>query len=375
MKFCFLLAGLLSASTALAEPLGDAGMPEGVPLVDAGTPEAVDAGAPVLTLTPPPMQPPKPVVVPPPAPVAKQQPVAKAEPPPEEPSSPAFDIDWSILLPPHSPLEKQFYELSAVYAVRNFGFAEGPMKLTGLRVNERNGGVGKMMVYILSQLVLALGEAAATSQGKYLGSTYGPGYRIDYSRAYTSSELADMRQARESAGDDVLASNFSLDLSYYFPVPGISTTAGFSIELTPLTIAFDDKQQWGMEVAFVWSRFGDKNVGAGPTMGNANLADRQYNNLGVPIRFMHQGRFVHVTLQWTPNIFGGFGVSPKVMEANYTKSFTDSSNVIAYNNSPLMLAISFTPVRHVFVRATGYWEKYSFSTSALSYQLEAGLRF
>ena len=62
-------------------------------------------------------------------------------------------------------------------------------------------------------------------------------------------------------------------------------------------------------------------------------------------------------------------------DLNKATKVTDSSNVIAYNNSPLMLAISFTPVRHVFVRATGYWEKYSFSTSALSYQLEAGLRF
>lgn len=261
------------------------------------------------------------------------------------------------------------YDLSAVYASHNFGFAEGGMRATGLRFTERNSGLGKMTMYVVTQLLMSVGEAAAASGAvqKHVGTEFRPGYRIDYYQRFSADEVAAMRRSREQAGEDLLSSNMSLDLQLYLPVQGRSTSSGISIELTPLTVQFTDSGQVGMELAFAWTKLTDV-VAGDPTRLRA------YENLGMPLRFMINWQFVSAVLQWTPNFFGGFGVNPGVMQKNYQKAFEADGKTIFYNNSPLSLALSLHPLRNVFVRGTGYWTQYAFTASSLGFALEAGIR-
>ncbi len=293
----------------------------------------------------------------------------KVAPPPEAeaPSEPWFH--FSDLLPITPALTSMHYDLSAVYASHNFGFAEGGMRATGLRFTERNSGLGKMTVYVVTQLFLAFGEAAAASGAvqKHVGTEYRPGYRIDYYQRFSADEVASMRAAREQAGEDVLSSNMSLDLQLYLPLPGRSTSSGISVELTPLTVQFTDSGQIGLELAFAYTKMTDI-VNGDPTRLRA------YENLGMPLRLMANWQFVSAVLQWAPNFFGGFGVNPGVMQKNYEKGLQPEAKTIFYNNSPLSLALSLHPLRNVFVRGTGYWSQYRFDVSTLGFQLEAGLR-
>lgn len=324
---------------------------------DAGVPEVVDAGVPAVVAAPEPVVVQKPVLVPKPAPV-----------PEPEPAKP-LDLSFlSVLLPITPALSSLYYDFSAVYSHQGYGFAEGAMTLTGLHFVERNSGLGKMTVYVVSQLLMAMGEAAASSGlvQKHLGTEYGPGYRIDYYQRYSADEVAAMRRSREAAGESMLSSNMSLDLQLYLPMPGISTASGISAELTPLTIEFADSGEVGMEIAFAYTRLTDV------VPGDTRL--RTYDNLGLPIRLMANWRFLAFQLQWVPNFFGGFGFDPKVVQANYLKSLDATDKPIFYNNSPLSLSVSLHPLRWVFLRATGSWNRYQFDVGSLGFQLEAGLR-
>jgi len=313
---------------------------------------------------------PEPVSTPAPVPVTapkvKVKPV-RIDPPPEEPSKPWFR--FSDLLPVTPSLTSMHYDLSAVYASHNFGFAEGGIRATGLRFTERNSGLGKMTVYVVTQLLMSFGEAAAGSGAvqKHVGTEYRPGYRIDYYQRFSAEEVASMRRSREEAGEELLASNMSLDLQLYLPLQGRSTSSGLSVEITPLTVQFTDSGQVGMELAFAYTKITDIVAGDPSRL-------RAYENLGVPLRFMINWQFVSAVLQWTPNFFGGFGVNPGVMRKNYEKGLEGEGKTLFYNNSPLSLALSLHPLRNVFVRGTGYWTQYAFTTSSLGFQLEAGIR-
>ena len=126
--------------------------------VDAGLEE--DAGVPAVVESPRPV----PVLVPQPAPVP--------EPEPPKPLDLSF---LSVLLPITPALSSLYYDFSAVYSHQGYGFPEGPMRLTGLHFVERNSGLGKMTVYVVTQLLLAMGEAAASSGlvQKHLGTELG----------------------------------------------------------------------------------------------------------------------------------------------------------------------------------------------------------
>jgi hypothetical protein len=362
--FVVLMAGAAQPAAAqgsldggLAPVEVDAGvMPPGA-TADAGVVEGVlDAGVKLA---------PRPVVqqpAPRPAVVAKPKPEKK--PAPEKTPAP---IDLGFLAPVRAGINAMYYDLSVVNQQFSPGFAEGGMRLTGVRFLERNSGLGKMLTYFVTQLLMAAGEGLAASQGRYVGSTYGLGYRVDYYRPYSSRELSNMRAAREQAGDALLESNMSLDLQLYLPVQGLSTASGISVELTPFTFNFTGDGAFGMEVAFQYTKLTDVMPG-----DPARL--RSFESVGTPIRFMLNFPVVQVQLQWSPNFIGGFGVNPAVMEQKYAESAMGSGNLL-YTNSPWSLGVTVSPLPWVFVRGTGLWTKYEFALSALGYQLEAGLRF
>lgn len=343
----------LFITLGLSSPAWSQVLDGGVDPVDAGAPVLVeDAGTPAVTVTPTP--------APKPPPLLTVKPAAPAPPA-------ATPIDLSFLLPIPAALSSLHYDFSAVYSRVGTGFAEGGFSMTGFRFLERNSGLGKMVMYVATQLLMALGEGAAASTGKYVGTTYHPGYRVDYYRPYSSGELANMRAAREKAGDDLLKSNMSLDLQLYLPLPGQTTSSGISAEITPLTVELTDDGAIGLELGFQYSKFTEVQAGDATKL-------RSFEFVGTPIRFMANWRFVQLQLQWAPNFIGGFGVSPKVMDQKYADSVSAGGNLL-YTNSPWTLTMSVHPLRWLFVRATGAWTKYEFNSNALGYQLEAGLRF
>lgn len=352
-------AVVLAALTATAElPMAgdageggaDAGVAQAAPspsAVDAGTPAARDAKAAA------------------PLPRSKPTPAAKAVKP--QPSQASAPLDLSFLAPVPATIDAMYYDLSVTTAHLSTGFPEGGMRLVGARFLERNSGLGKMLTYVVTQLLMAVGEGVAASQGRYVGSTYGVGYRVDYYRSYTSAELASMRANREQAGDNLLASNMSLDLQLFLPVQGVSTASGISAELTPVTVNFTGDGVFGLEVAFQYTKVTDALPGAPARL-------RSFESIGTPVRLMLNLPVVQVQLQWSPNFIGGFGINPKVMENKYLESVQGTGNLL-YTNSPLSLSATVSPVPWVFVRGTGTWTKYQLTTDALGYQLEAGLRF
>lgn len=345
MRYQWVLLLCLALPSAAWSETGDTDVDAGV--VDAGV---VDAGAPMLAVKP------APVVSAP-----KTEPVA-----PPVPESKPLDLSFlEVLLPVSPAISSLYYDFSAVYARVAPGFAEAPFLMTGLRFVERNSGLGKMLMYVATQLFMALGEGVAASQGQHVGTTYHPGYRIDYYRPYSSQELGNMRAAREQAGDDLLQSNMSLDLQLYLPVQGLSTASGISAEITPITIEF--VRNFGLEIAFQYAKLTDVQAGDPTKL-------RSFEYVGTPIRLMAGWQFLQFQLQWSPNFIGGFGVSPKVMDQKYTDSVAAGGNLL-YTNSPWSFTVSLHPLRWVFVRATGSWTKYEFNPNALGFMLEGGLRF
>jgi hypothetical protein len=345
--------------------LSDAGVESGVEVDGGVSPDSppldpgVDAG--VSTAVPLPVA--APVLVP----ERSAKPVKKAKPEPE----PARPLDLSflaVLLPVTPALSSIFYDLSAVYSQQGYGFAEGPMTLTGFRFVERNSGLGKLTAYVVTQLFLAMGEAAAASGlvQKHLGTEYRPGYRIDYYQRFSNEEVAAMRRSREATGDSMLSSNMSLDLQLYLPVKGVTTSSGFSVELTPFTLELADSGEVGLELGIAYTRLTDLVPGS--------TRERTYDNLGLPLRFMANWRFIDFQLQWVPNFLGGFGFDQDIVEKNYVSSLDDVAKPIFYNNSPLSLSVTLHPLRWLFVRGTGSWNRYQFNLNSLGFQLEAGLR-
>lgn len=182
----------------------------------------------------------KPVALVPP-PTVQPAPTPTPEPEPSKPLDLSF---FKVLLPLTPALSSLYYDFSAVYSRQGFGFAEGPMTLTGLRFVERNSGLGKMTVYFVTQLLMAFGEAAASSGlvQKHLGTEYGPGYRIDYYQRFSDAEVAAMRRSREATGDSMLSSNMSLDLETTFrkrgkPIARIAGKRGLTTIATRRSLA------------------------------------------------------------------------------------------------------------------------------------------
>lgn len=283
-------------------------------------------------------------------------------------AGPGAGFSWSTLLPVTPALSSMHYDLSAVYQRQGYGFAEGPMTLTGFRFLERGAGLGKLTVFFITQLFMAFGEAAAGSGlvQKHLGTTYGPGYRIDYYQRFSDEEVAAMRRSREEAGESMLSSNMSLDLQLYLPLPGQSTSSGISVELTPVTLEFADSGEVGMEVAFAYTKLSE------PLAGSSRW--RTFESLGVPVRFVANWRFLQLQLQWTLNVLGGWGFNQKAVEQNYLDSVSTSGQNLRYTNSPLSLSLSLHPLRWLFVRGTGSWNRYQFTLDSLGFMLEAGVR-
>jgi hypothetical protein len=277
-------------------------------------------------------------------------------------------FELRTLLPVTPSLTSLEYDLSVVYQQQRFGYGEGPMTLTGVHFTERNSGLGKMAMFFVTQLAAGMTEAAAGSGllQKHLGTDYYPGYRVDYYQRFSESEVAQMRAAREESGRKLLASNMSLDLQLYAPLPGRSTSSGWSAEITPLTVEFTDSGQLGLEVAFAYTKLGE------PLVGESRW--RTYESLGVPLRLMVNWQFVQLQLQYTMNVFGGFGFDTRVADAHYADSLTQTGKDLTYHTSPLSLSVSLQPLRWVFVRGTGSWNRFRFDTGALGFMLEAGVR-
>lgn len=274
------------------------------------------------------------------------------------------------VVPPGFPLTAPMYDVSGIYTYRDFGFPEGPMSLFGIRLVERGQGVGRMALGALFMMFGAAAEAAKATVGEYRGSTYsqdgrGNVYRTDYYQRASPEELRRMRENREAGFDAIMGLPMSLDLQFFFA--GRNDASGISFEITPVTFAPFAGGRVGLEVAFSYTLLRDQ----------AALGERarQFENLGVPFRLMVNFSWIQFALQWTPNIFASFGGNSQQVIDDYRASvMADPSTPIVYKTSPLSLAVTLTPLKFVFVRATGTINRWDFSPRVLGYALELGVR-
>ncbi|MEW6431140.1 MAG: hypothetical protein AB1730_06490 [Myxococcota bacterium] len=262
------------------------------------------------------------------------------------------------------------YDIGGIYSFQDFGFPEGPVTLFGVRVRERGAGLGRMALGAVFMLLGSASEAAASTVGEYRGSTYsqdlsGNVYRTDHYQRASPEELARMRESRDEGFDAIMSAPMSMDLQLFFG--GANGASGISFEITPFTVGLLAKGRVGFEVAFAYTLLRDH-----AALGER---ERQYQNLGVPIRLMANFSWLQLALQWTPNIFGSFGGNAQKVVDDYRASVTsDPTTPITYRTSPLSLAVTLTPLKYIFIRATGTINRWDWSTRVLGYSLELGVR-
>jgi len=133
-------------------------------------------------------------------------------------------------------LRDSYYEVAPFYQAGGGGFGDSGVHLTGIHIYERNGFFGKVVWTALVATLMALGA----TDSEYLGSTYGPGYQIDYYRMKSDEELAADAAERDAVVDASAENDYQTDLRLYIPQDGISSARGYSFETYPFSWTVGD---------------------------------------------------------------------------------------------------------------------------------------
>lgn len=245
-------------------------------------------------------------------------------------------------------LRDNYYEVGPAYSLGGYAFplAHSDLGATGIRIYERNGYFGKALWTIMVAAAMAMGQ----SDTVYLGSEYGPGYRVDYYREKTYEERAADEQAREEAIDATSANEYQTDLQIFWPQEGLSKAKGFILSSYPFSWALGPTSlDFGLQVARV----------EGPCRrpGQASDITCRYSNFGMPIRFA-------VPL-WD---IGMFDIQ---FDLNFLAAMEDDE--ATSHAHPFRAELTLHPWERIFVR--GGVTLPSFQTSELGLHLEAGVRF
>ncbi len=262
----------------------------------------------------------------------------------------------------HGPLHinERYYEIGPVFFEGGVGFpgdAGDPMRASGIRVYERNGLGGKIVATAIVATMLAMGR----SDKEYLGSSYGYGYRVDYYRQKSASEMAAEDAARAAAVDATAKSEYQMDLQVFFPNGDAESTAtGWSWTLMFATIVSDDKTSV-FEIGMLWARIKDQGfVPFSDEVMNVDGVDserRLYHNFGTPLRYVH-----HV------KPFGWFDIQ---WDLNWLALAEDESGLS--HNSPIRTSFTLNPLQGRFYLRGGAVFK-GFTAEDLGYQVELGFR-
>lgn len=243
-------------------------------------------------------------------------------------------------------LRDNYYELGPIYQTGGVSLGGYSATLSGLHIQERNGFFGKALWTVLVATLMALGQ----TDREYLGSTYGPGYRIDYYRMKSPEELAADARARDAAIDGTAANDYQTDLYIIWPMEGLGDTRGYIFETYPFSFNLDAATfDIGFGFSHLRSKCGkDKNGGVGRC---------DSDGFTMPIRVgIDVASIAIIDLQLTLNFL----------------AFGDDTSTTTYSHD-LRAGVTLHPWQRLFVRGSVTVPDFDFDDMGI--RLEAGLRF
>jgi len=241
-------------------------------------------------------------------------------------------------------LRDSYYEVSPFYQVGGGGFGDGGLHLTGVHIYERNGFFGKALWVALIATLLAAGA----DDKEYLGSTYGPGYRIDYYRQKSDAEIAAENSEREAIVDASAENEYQTDLRLFIPQEGISTARGYSFETYPLSWTF------GRTTLDVGLAFSHITMSCPRDLGSGKCRTESF---AMPLR---------LTIE-----FGPIAMLEAQLELNFLGLAGDEQRTKYPHNVRIGAVLNAT--QRMFVRGSLAIPSFDFGDIGL--QLEAGVRF
>jgi len=211
---------------------------------------------------------------------------------------------------------------------------------------------------------------------KYVGSSYGYNYRVDYYRSLSPEE----RAAQQAQLKEALEGNYIMELMVYAPnlagdPKGMPQARGFKYYLggtSELGMLGDLSSVW--QIAFVMSHMAVDNVrfkaGEGPgsdvdALGatGKHLGSVYYSNIGLMLRaVVPLTRYMEGFGQWDANVLSLFDTSGKKLK----------SDGYLWTSS-LRVGVTLNATDRLYVK--GYGSLNGFGDYGLGAQAEAGLRF
>lgn len=243
-------------------------------------------------------------------------------------------------------LRDNFYEIAPFYQSGGISLGGHTATVSGLHIQERNGFFSKALWTVVVATLMALGQ----SDTEYLGSDYGPGYRIDYYRYKTTEELAAEEAEREATVDAAAANEYQTNLYIFWPTDGLGDTAGYIFETYPLSMNFDALTlEFGLGFSSVRSK-------CGPEM-NGGVGRCRSRSFSMPTR-------LNVDI-------AGMALFDIQFDLNFL-AFGDDARATTYDHG-FRTGLTFHPWERLFVRGGVTIPDFDFDE--LGFQLEAGLRF
>lgn len=244
-------------------------------------------------------------------------------------------------------LRDSYYEVAPYYQTGGVSLGGHAAEITGVHITERNGFFSKALWTVLVATLMAFGG----SDREYLGSEYGPGYRVDYYRLKSPEEMAREEAAREATVDAAAANEYQTDLKIFFPAgDDLGDTIGYVFETYPLSLNADAFTfDFGFGMSHVRSR-------CGPEM-NGGTGRCSSNSLSIPMRASVD--------------IAGVALLDMQLDLNFL-AFGEDSRATTYDHG-FRVGASLHPWQRVFVR--GGVSIPDFDFDELGFSLEAGVRF
>jgi hypothetical protein len=222
--------------------------------------------------------------------------------------------------------------------------------LSGVRITERNGIFGGGILSTLLWLPILLSGSQAY---EYEGTTYHPGYKIDWYRKKSAEERARERAEAEDFLNTLYRADYQVDFDVYFPMPGVTNARGFSLTLFPFNTGERHLVEFGLKLSYIKDRVEDVNY--------------RYLFYGAPVRLILAffESMLHIHLQ----VDLGIGADPE-----YDKDH-DAEEEEYLTIVPVSLGFTFSPIERLFIRANATLHTFGYSQMGFGYSVELGARF
>ncbi len=243
-------------------------------------------------------------------------------------------------------LRDSYYEFAPYYQTGGVSLGGHDAEITGIHIQERNGYFGKAIWTVLVATLMALGA----SDREYLGSDYGPGYRIDYYRMKSPEEMAYEEAQREATVDAAAANEYQTDLKVFFPVAGTGDTRGYIFETYPASF---NAGRFTFDIGFGMTHIRSK---CGPEM-KGGVGRCGTDSISIPFR--------------TSFDIAGIAILDLQFDMNFL-AFDDDTRSTTYDHG-FKLGATLHPWQRAFVR--GGMSIPDFDFGELGFSLEAGVRF